>query len=33
MKLGLNWLMAQDFGEMTLLAFVRFERFKREVFR
>ncbi len=32
MKLGLRWLLAQDFGEMTAVAWVRFERFK-EVFR
>ncbi len=33
MKRRLNWLLAQDFGEMTCVAWVRFERFKREVFR
>ncbi len=29
MKRRLNWLLAQDFGEMTLVAWVRFERTKR----
>ncbi len=33
MKLGLRWLMAQEFGDMTAVAWVRLERFKVEVFR
>jgi hypothetical protein len=32
MRRSMTWLLAQDFGEMTLVQFIRFERLK-EAFR